>query len=47
MGKRLPGWSSEIRGARKVGRRDRIPKGWCVVKEARYYTHIKPCQGVK
>lgn len=40
--KRLPGFSSEIKGARKIGRRDRIPKGWYLVKEGTYYRHIKP-----
>jgi len=40
--KKLPGYSSEIKGARKIGRRDRVPRGWDVVKEGMYYNHIKP-----
>jgi len=38
---KLPGYSSEIKGARKIGRRDRVPRGWYAVKEGAYYTHIK------
>lgn len=30
---------------RKIGWRDRVPKGWYVVKEGTYYKHIKPIGG--
>lgn len=40
--KKLPGFTSEIKGARKIGWRDRVPKGWYIVKAGTYYNHIKP-----
>ena len=39
--KKLPGWSSEIKGARKIGWREKVPKGWYAVKSGAQYTHIK------
>ncbi len=40
--KKLPGYSSEIKGCRKIGWRERVPSGWEVVKEGTYYKHIRP-----
>jgi len=40
--KKLPGYASEIKGARKIGWRERVPSGWYVVKSGTYYKHIKP-----
>ena len=39
--KKLPGYASEIKGARKIGWRERVPSGWYVVKSGTYYKHIK------